>query len=185
MSFRNALRQRLVHPDDNGPNLRDRGIRVQHFLEPRQLIGIELIWGGVVEGYKVDPIFDPVVVSPQFEILAVVVEPLLAQDRRIDPIGELQQVLFARFWRDYLVVSDRKKHGQGAEGKKLILYKVVPGKIFVADDVQRFPDVRGLMLDIFVEIVNRAEVAQMPVKAGAIFPHTGGDGRHNDVPAVA
>ena len=79
-----------MHPDDNGVNLRVGGIRAQDFLKPRQLIGIELIGGCVVESYKVDAVLNPVVISPQLEILAIVVEPLSAQDRRIDPIGELQ-----------------------------------------------------------------------------------------------
>src|SRR6202142_3375332 len=119
-------------------DLRVGGIRAECSLKPRQLIGIELIGGGVVESDKVNAVLDPMVVRPELEILAIVVEALFAQERSIEPIGELNQVLIACLRRDDLVVSDGEKHGQGAEGKKLILYEVVPGEVFVAGDIERF-----------------------------------------------
>ncbi len=43
----------------------------------------------------------------------------------------------------------------------------------------------GLVKDVFVEIINRPEVAQVPVKRGLVSQNACGNPRHHHVSAIA
>jgi hypothetical protein len=146
---------------------------------------IELIFGGVVEIDEVYTAGDPVKISFQFVVGRVIEEPLLAQWFLFKPIGKLDDVLLARFRRNCFMVANAEKYGESAEGSDLILQEVVPGELFVIANADRRNEVFGLVLDVFVEIIDSAEITQMPVKRGARLQHAWSNGGHHDITAIS
>src|SRR5450755_104916 len=80
------------------------------------------------------------------------------------------------------MIADCKIDGSVGEGGELVLDEIVPGIFFVIDDERRLG---GNLFVVFVEIVDGAEVAEMPVEGGLVVMDTGGDGGHDDVSAIA
>src|SRR5271163_3312574 len=115
----------------------------------------------------------------------IVAQALFLEHRLIQPVGELDQILFAGFGWNGVVISDTQKNRRGAEGDNLVLKEVIPGDGEVLTDGERFGDVLRLMLHVFIEIVDGAKVAEMPVERGAALFHAGGDAGHDYVAAIA
>ena len=83
------------------------------------------------------------------------------------------------------MVSDSKEHWRCGEGEDLILDEIVPGDGEVLADGKRFGDVRGLVLHVFIEIVDGAKIAEVPVEGGAALFYTRGNSGHDHVAAIA
>ena len=83
------------------------------------------------------------------------------------------------------MVADSEKHGCGAEGNDLALDEIVPGDGQVLADGEGLGDVLRLVPNVFIEIVDGAEIAEMPVERGAALFYAGGDAGHDHVAAVA
>src|SRR5271156_5173071 len=103
-------------------------------------------------------------VGGDFASARVVAEALLLQRGLIQPVGELDQELFTGFGWGGVVVSDAEKYRCCAEGDDLILNEVVPGDGEVLADGERFGDVLRLVLHVFIEIVDGAKIAEVPVE---------------------
>src|SRR5271155_1306894 len=115
----------------------------------------------------------------------IVAQALFLEHRLIQPVGELDQILFTGFGWNGVVVSYAEKYGGVGEGNNLIVNEVVPGHGQILADGERLGDVLRLMLHVFIEIVDGAKIAEMPVERGAGLFYTGGDAGHDYVAAIA
>src|SRR6202041_1812498 len=97
----------------------------------------------------------------------IVTQALLAKLRSVQPIGELNDVLFAGFWGRGVVIADAQENRKVAEGIDLVADKVVPSGALVIVNVQRTGKVFRLMLYVFVEIIDGTVIAKVPVKVGS------------------
>ena len=97
--------------DDDALNLRVGEVELQRFLEPLQLLRIELVRGGVIEANEIHGGLVPVKVSGDFARAGIVAEALFLQHRLVEPVGELDNILFAGLGWSGVVVSDAEKTG--------------------------------------------------------------------------
>ena len=63
------------------------------------------------------------------------------------------------------MIADAQENRKIAEVSDLVPDEVVPGGLFVINNVERRAKVLQLVLHVFVEFVNRPEIAEMPVEA--------------------
>ena len=63
------------------------------------------------------------------------------------------------------MVADAQKNGKLSERSDLISNEVVPRDFFIIDDIERLRKVLGLVLNILIEFVNRAKIAEVPIEA--------------------
>ena len=94
----------------------------------------------------------------------------------------MDEIVGARFGRDEFVIANGKIDGSAGERRELVLDEVVPGIHFVIDDERGRG---GKLFVVLVEVVDGAEVAEMPVEGSLIVVRAGGDGGHDYVTAVA
>ncbi len=187
MHAANTSGQRFVHSGHDGPHLRGRFIARQHGVEPFHLVRIELFDGGVVERNKIDIALRPVIISVQFVILGIVFQALRAEGGCPQPVGKLHQPRFARHRRDGFMISHQQIHGQLTEWNNLVRDEIRPGFPQVGGGIER-PVVQakfGGRRHVFVESIDGAEIAQVPVECGAALVDASGDGGHDDVATVA
>jgi len=88
-----------MHAHDHASNRRIFRILGENTLKPSQLLAIKLLWRRAVERNEVNPSTLPAVVSVQPVIFRIVFQPLLPQFRPVQPVGKLQQIIAATFWR--------------------------------------------------------------------------------------
>ena len=127
------------------------------------------------------------IVDTQLVILWIVLEPLGAKHGRFEPVRELQQPRLARGGRNGLVVSDTEKHREIAKRRDLVRDEIRPGGAEIARDEHRLRRQTQFRRrdHVFVERVDGAEVAQMPVELRAAVANARSDGGHHDVAAVS
>src|SRR5271163_183749 len=124
-------------------------------------------------------------VGGNFARARILAEALFLEHRLVEPVGKLDKILFASFGWNRVVVSDTEKNRCCTEGNNLILNEIVPGDGQVLADGERLGDVLRLMLHVFIEIIDGAKIAEMPVERGAALFYSGGDARHDHVAAIA
>jgi hypothetical protein len=107
---------------------------------------------------------------------------LLLEFGRVKPVGKLDEIVGATFGRDEFVIADCEIDGSVGERRELILDEVVPGIRFVIFDERGRG---GELFVVLVDIVDGAEVAEVPVESGLVAVSAGGDGGHDYVSAVA
>src|SRR6202050_549633 len=183
--FGNAFREGFVHSDDDGADLRIRVRGPQCFLKPLQLRGIELIGSGIIEIDEVHSALYPVVVGGQLVGERIVTKTLLAKLGCVQPVGKLNDVLLAGLWRDCFMVADAQKNGELSERSDLTSNEVVPSDFLIIDDIERLRKVLGLVLDVLIEFVNRAKIAEVPIEGRSRFDYVGSNPRHYDIAAIA
>ena len=79
------------------------------------------------------------------------------------------------------MIAQREINRQRIEWLKLVLYEILPGIVFVIDDIRFWVQ----LLIVRVKIVNGAIVAQVPIEFGAVAFCALRDRRHHDVAAIA
>ena len=183
--FGDAFRERLMHGRDDSMDGGVRRVTVQDFVKPMELGEIELIVRGVIKVDEIHSALDPVVVSSNQVVARIVLKALVLNQRRVEPIGELLNELGAGLGRNRIVIADAEKYGHGTERDELALDEIVPCELFVSNDGERLVEMFRLVLDVFVESVDGPEIAEMPVKRCVFLFDSGGDGGHDDVPAIA
>ena len=112
---------------------------------------------------------------------------LRADARAVQIRIKLTDKIFTGLRIDGFVVADAEKNFERAEGSKLTVDKIRPSlcQVIRDGDMRRIELKFGGRDHILIEIVNGAEVAQMPVEVRAALQHGGGDRRHDDVAAIA
>src|ERR1700726_3677418 len=105
------------------------------------------------------------IISGEFVSERIVTQTLLAKLRHVQPIGELNDVLFAGFRGRGFVVADTQENWKIAERSDLAADKVVPSGLFIIINAKRIGKVFGAVLHVFIEIIDRTVIAQVPVKA--------------------
>ena len=175
-----------MHAHDDGGYGGARQILLQHFFKPGQLIAVKLLAAGAIQKIKRHAAVDPVIVGAQHVIVRRILQTLRAQHGRIKPVGELQEKPLAGFCRsDYFVVADADEIRNIAERLDLVVDVVLPGTALVLVHGHRAGLMFGLMHDVLIDFVSRANVAQMPEKRGVIFLRGFGNSGHHHVAAIA
>ncbi len=175
-----------MHPGDDRANGRIGEVLCEGALKPAQLRGVKLFRRDVVKEVERDAALDPVEIGFDQMIPGIVLEALRAQDRRVEPIRKLNDEILARLERgNRFVISDAQEKRDRAERSYLALDEIRPGNGFVFGDGERLGEVLGLVLDVFIESVDGAQVAQVPVELDLIFFGQLGDSRHHHIAAIA
>jgi hypothetical protein len=114
-------------------------------------------------------------------VLWIVFQTLFAKHGRIEPIGEVQRELIAGLGWDGFVIADPQEKRYPTERLGLIALEVGPRGFLILDDA-RF---RMKTAVIIVKIVNRAQIAEVPVKGGLVRMRGGRNRGHHDVTTIA
>src|ERR1051326_2498816 len=79
----------------------------QNFSEPSHLRSVKLIFRRIIQGDEFDSILYPMVVG--FENLVMVLEPLLVQNRGINPPLEFLKVFSSGFrWNEFMISNPQE-----------------------------------------------------------------------------
>src|SRR5271166_1487742 len=73
--------------------------------------------------------------------------------------------------------------GNVLKRRDLVGGEIVPGLIFVVNDGEVC--VSGSLNHVLIEIVDRTQIAEVPVEGSAILAGSGGNCRHDDIAAIA
>src|SRR5580704_7856703 len=83
------------------------------------------------------------------------------------------------------MVSDAEDDWRCTERNDLVLNEIVPGDGQILANGEWLGDVLRLMLHVFIEIVDGAKIAEVPVERSAGLYDAGGDSGHDHVAAIA
>src|ERR1700684_3227326 len=98
---------------------------------------------------------------------------------------ELEFECVFRFRRDHFVIAYPYTEGKTAKPGSLVLEEIVPGPCFINIAGQGVALILSGERHVLINLVDGAQVAQMPEEAGSELCAVGGDGGHDDVSAVA
>src|SRR6202140_414493 len=146
-----------MHADNESRNSRIFRIGGKHALEPCSLFAIEQIGGRTVERYEIDAAALPMIVSVEAMIFCIVAKALLAYLGRVQPIGELDEIVASIFRRYQFVIADGKIYRGVGERFELALDEVIPGIFFVIDNQRRRG---GKLFVVLIKVVYGAEIAE-------------------------
>ena len=181
MTAREALGECLVHADHQGPHVRITLGILQNGRQPFELSGIELVRRRIVEVDEIHALVPPVIVGPHFVVMRVIFQALLANHRRVQPIGKGDDELVAAFWRDGFVIADSHEKRQVRERFDLVPLEVRPGRAQILRD----GGVRMKHPKILIEIVDGAQISQMPIKYRVMSARRRGNRGHDHIATVA
>src|SRR5258708_7853369 len=83
------------------------------------------------------------------------------------------------------MISDSQHKRNRAKGRDLAVDKILPGDVFVIRNGERRGLVPRLVLNVFVKIINCAQISQMPVKRSFVLSGCFSDARHHYVSTIS
>ena len=146
---------------------------------------IKLVWRAVIQADEIHIALAPVVIDVHTVVVRVVTLALLANHRRVEPVGKLFEQLITRLWRVEFVIAHAQKNRQVSERQELVGNEVFPGGVFVVQNRHGMPEMLWLVKDVFVEGVDRSKVAELPIELRAMLQYVSGNHGHHHVAAVA
>src|SRR5436305_12473425 len=132
MSERQTIGQGSMHADYNGFNFWIRCRPLQNTFKPRNLCRSKLIMRRVIQRDEINWSLDPVIIRFELVILRIIRQALLLQERRIEPVGELRDVIATVAHALHFVITNAEKDRDIPERLYLVLNEIVPTGIAVA-----------------------------------------------------
>src|SRR6185312_6847784 len=162
-------------------------VATERLLYPAHLGIVKLIVRGVVETHEIHPALDPAIVGAKFVIAGIVLQALGAEFGRFQPVGKLLQVVGASKRRDQFVVPDSEMYRRFPKRNELLGDEIVPRQALIIEDAEVLLAIAVLRRGekVLIEIVDPAEVAEVPVEFGAVAVYPRGNRRHDNIAAVA